>query len=141
MAEHIFVFHIPGSQYNNLYRILAQFIHHIVHQIKSLLVCKAGYHTDQHDVGVLIQAQFLLKRHLIDRLIFSEILNAEVLCDPPVRLRIPVVIIQAVYDTAQIVGSGSHKSVQAFPVKRRLDLFCVAVAHSGNFIRINNTAL
>ena len=82
MAEHVFIFYIPGSEYYDLHCILAEFIHDIVDKVESLLVCQTGDHTDQHDMGILVQSQFFLKRRLIDHFVLAEILDRKVLCDP-----------------------------------------------------------
>ena len=141
MAEHILIFYITGSQHHNLYRILTKFIHHIIHQIKSFLICKTGHHTDQHYMRIFVQSQFFLKSCLIHWFVLPEIINAKVPGNSSVRFRIPVVIIQSVYNTAQIICPCRHKAVQSFSVKRGLDFFCVTIADGRHLIRINDTSL
>ena len=141
MAEHILVFHIARAEYNDLYRILTEFIHHIVHKVEAFLVCQTGNHTDHHNFRVFLQSKLLLEAGLVDRLVFAEVADIEILCDPVVCLRIPVVIIQSVHDAAQIIGACGHQSVKSLAVERGFDLFRVAVAYGRYFIRIDNAAL
>ena len=60
VAEHILILRVSRTKHCDLYRILAHLIHHIIDQVKSLLVCQTGYNSDQHHMAVLIQSQFFL---------------------------------------------------------------------------------
>ena len=82
MTEHILILYISGSEYYDLHCILAELIHDVIHKVESLLVCQTGNHTDQHDMRILVQSQFFLKRRLIDHFVLAEILDRKVLCDP-----------------------------------------------------------
>ena len=141
MAEHVLILWISCSQYHDLHRVLAELVHHIINQVKPLLVCQTGYNTDHHHMGILIQLKLLLKGQLIHLLQLTEILNIEVLCDPVVCLRIPVRIVQSVDNTAEIIGPRVHQAVQRFSVERRLDLLGIGLADRGHLIGINDTAL
>ena len=141
MTEHVLVLRVSCSQYHNLYRILAELVHHIINQVKSFLVCQTGYNTDHHHMGILIQPKFFLKSQFVHRLQLPEIINCEILCDPAVSLRIPVRIVQSVDNTAKIIGPCIHQAVQRFTVKRSLNLLSISLAHRCHLVRIDDTAL
>ena len=140
MPEHIFVFFFSGSENHQLNGILTQFIHHIGDQIKTFLICQAGYHTKHHSLWIHFQSQFLLKSCLIFYFFFSECLCIIIHCDHSIRFRIIFVIIDSVYDTTQAVASRLHQSIQPFPVEWGFDFFRISVTYRCDRICIYQTA-
>ena len=140
MPEHIFVFFFSGSENHQLNGILTQFIHHIGDQIKTFLICQAGYHTQHHSLRIHFQSQFLLKSCLIFHFFFSECLCIIIHCDHSIRFRIIFVIIDSVYDTTQTVASRLHQSIQPFPVEWGFDFFRISVTYSCDRICIYQAA-
>ena len=58
-----------------------------------------------------------------------------------VRLRVELVVIDPVYDSAQGIAPGPHQPLQLLPVKRHLDLLGVRIAHRGDSVRVHQSAL
>ena len=141
MPEHIFVLFISCSKRHDLDRILAKFIHHIGDQVKALLICEPGHDSQHHDVMILLQVQFLLKRDLILYLLPPETVRCVVFLDVGIRGRVVIFIVNSVHNSGQAVRAGIHKPLQLLPVERRLYLFGIGVAHRGDPVRIHDAAL
>ena len=141
MAEHILIPLLAGAQNHQLDRVTAQIFHHILDQVKALLVCQPGHDADHHPALVLLQTQLSLESNLVLDLLLAEILRVINLLDHGVRSRVKVFIVNTVDDTTKAAGAGSHKAVKALAVKRHLDLLRVGVAHSGNGVRKYDAAL
>ena len=56
MTEHVLVSLSSGTEYDDLNRILAKFIHHTVDQVKALLVSQSGYDTDHHRLRIDLES-------------------------------------------------------------------------------------
>ena len=141
MAEHVFISLITGSQCHNLNCILAELIHHISDQVKSLLICKTGNDSDHHYFRILLQSQFSLELNLILHFFLTEGCGIIILCNTGICLRIENIVINSVYNTSETVGTGTHQSVQTFSVERCLDFLSISVADCSHRICKYNTAL
>ena len=111
MTEHVLILLFTGSQDNQLNIVIAQFIHHILNQVKSFLVSKPGYHADHHLAVIYSQAQFILKSTFILYFFFAEITGIVVLRNQGICLRIKFLIIDSIDDSPQAVCTGTHQAV------------------------------
>ena len=50
----------------------AELIHHIINQIKSLLIGQSGHNTEHHHLRILVQSKLLLQRQLVGNLVLAE---------------------------------------------------------------------
>ena len=140
MAEHILIFCFPGSQYYNLYCILAELIHHIINQIKSLLIGQSGHNTEHHHLRILVQSKLLLQRQLVGNLVLAECIDRKTFCDPCILKWTVLIIIQSIYNSTKVIGSCTHQTIETFSKKRCLDLLRVCLTYRCHFIRIDDTA-
>ena len=141
MPEHILILLCAGAKNYDLNLIPAQLIHHICDQIKALLVCQTGYNTNHHLLGILCKSQLSLQCSLVLNLLFSEILNGKIIVNPCICLRIPIGIIQTIYNSGQAVRTGIHKAVQLLTVKRSLNLLRICITYCCYPVSIDNSAL
>ena len=141
MTEHVLVFIVSRSQDHQLHIVGTDLVHHALDQIQALLIRKTGNDADHEFLVISCQSQFLLERQLILCLFLPEIFRVILLGDIGIGLRVEIIVIDAVDDPPQVVGPGSHESVQALAVKRGLDLLCVGAAHGGDGVRIYQAAL
>ena len=100
VAEHVLVALLAGSQNYELHLILAHLIHHVGNQIEALLVCQTGYDSDHHLLRIHVKAQLLLESRLILYLLLAEIHRVVIVGQEFIRLRIVLVVIDAVHDSA-----------------------------------------
>ena len=140
MTEHILIAFVTGSECHDLHCILTQLIHHISDQVKSLLVCQTGYDSDHHGFRVLFQSQILLKLDLIFHFFLTEGCRIVCLGDIWVCFRVKFIVINTIYNTAQVIGTCTHQTVQTLSVERCLDFFCISAAYRCNCICKDNTA-
>ena len=136
MAEHVLILSLTSSQNNKLHRILAHFFHHIGDQVEALLIRQTGDDSDHHGLRIYFQTQLLLKPCLVFHFLFSEILCIKRFINMWIRFRIVIVVVQSVYDTAQVIGARPEKTIQSFSVKRSLDFLCVGIAYRCDRVRI-----
>ena len=94
-----------------------------------------------HALRILVKTDFLLKADFILLLKRPEITDTIFLKDLIIRLRIVLVIIDAIHDTAQAVLSGAHQAVQLLAVKRCLDFLGISLADRCHHIGVNNASL
>ena len=99
MPEHVFILLLSGSQRHDLDRILAQLVHHIGYQVKSLLICQSGYNAYHHHLIILLQPQFLLESQLVLYLLSPEIIHRVVLLNKRISGRVVLLIINTVHNT------------------------------------------
>ena len=138
-TEHIFITLLSGSQYHDLDPIIPKdFIHHIVHQIKTFLICQTGNHTDQEFVRIFLQACFFLKCKFICFFIGRNI-SGQFLCDCRIFLWIKHVVIQSVYDSGQCKRFCTHQSIQAFAAFGGLNFSGISLTDGCNVVRIHDT--
>ncbi len=116
MTEHILVPLFSGSQHNQLDIVLAYFVQDTLDQIEALLVSQPGNNTDHKLPVVLGQSQFFLQSPFVLYLLLTEILSIVLLDNVRIRLRIEIIVINAVHNAAQAVRARPH---QAHPVLRR----------------------
>ena len=102
MAEHIFIAQIPGTDNDKLRKIVCNIIHHIVDQIKSLLVRQTGNQANHILLLVFDKAQFLLQSGFIDRFFLTEIVFVVIGIYFRIGLRIVHAIVNAVYNPLHI---------------------------------------
>ena len=141
MAKHIFIFFLTSAEHNKLQIVLAHLIHHIGDQIKSFLVGQTRNNTNHESGIVLLQSEFSLKCPLIFYLLLTEIPNVVLVFDQLICLRIILIVINTIYNTAQTIGTSSHQTIQTFSVKRCLNLFRIRFADCRHRVCINDTAL
>ena len=103
MAKHVLVLFFSRSKHDKLDILLAHLIHHIGDQVETFLVCQTGYDTDHKLSVIFLQSQFFLKCPLILDLFLAEILCIIILDYIFIRLRIVFIVIDAIYNTAQIM--------------------------------------
>ena len=140
MTKHIFITFLTSSEYNNLHRILAQFIHNTINKIESLLIGQSGDDTNHHDFLVLRKSQLFLQCKFIFYFIQTEVANTVPRTDLLICLRIPLLIIKSVHNSLKFTGPGSHQAIQMFPVERSLNLLRISIADRCNPVCINNAA-
>ena len=141
MPEHIFISFFACSQYYNLIILLTHFIHHIIDQIHPLLISQSGHNADHKRILFLRQSQFFLQCCFVFCLSIAEAVCRIGLIDSSVCFRIPLLIIQSIYDSSQIIGSGTHQSVQIFSIEWCLNLLCISRTDRCQCICIDQTTL
>ena len=65
MPEHILILAVAGSKHYKLRILGANLVHHIGHQIQTLLIRQPGHKSDHKFFLILLQAQFSLKSQFI----------------------------------------------------------------------------
>ena len=96
MPEHILIFLIACAQDHKLNILLAHLFHHVGDQVKALLIRQAGYNSDHELLIVLFKTRLLLQRAFVLNLFLTEILRGIGLGDKGIRLRIVLVVVNAV---------------------------------------------
>ena len=81
VTEHILVASLTCTEYHDLNCIAADLVHNAVDKVEALLVCKTGYDTDHHNVGILVETELLLESKLILNLFTSEVISIEMVCN------------------------------------------------------------
>ena len=140
IAEHIFISLLSGSKYYDLDTLVPKdLIHHVIHQIKALLICQTWNHSDQEFIICLLQTDLFLQRKFVCFLIRSNI-SFVMLCDRRICLRIKNFVIQSVYNTREYKRFCPHQSIQSLAAFGRLNLLGISLTDGCNIIRIHNTA-
>ena len=111
MAEHIFIPVFAGSKNHKLNILGADFVHDALDQVKALLVRKAGNDADHELLIVPLKSKFFLERPLVLDLFLAEGAGVIVLDNIGVCLRVEFVVVDAVYDSAQVAGTRTHEAV------------------------------
>ena len=96
MAEHVLILLISGTQNHKLHIIRANLIHRELNQIETFLIREAGNDAYHKFFLILNQAELRLKLFLILRLFFAERSRIIILRNHRIRLRIELIIIDAV---------------------------------------------
>ena len=141
MTEHILVTLFSCSQNHQLNIQLTELIHHVGDEVKALLVCQTGNHADHKLLVVLLKTQLFLKSLFVFHFFLAEILDVIVFSNKSIRLRIVLIVIDSVYDSAEVIGTGIEKAVQMLSVERCLDLLRIGSTHGSNRICIDQSAL
>ena len=141
MAEHILVPLFSGSQHNQLDIVLAHLVQDTLDQIEALLVSQPGNNTNHKLPVILRQSQFFLQRPFVLYLLLTEILSIVLLDNVRIRLRIEIIVINAVHNAAQAVRARPHQAIQSFAVKWHLNLFRIRLTYGGNGVGVYNAAL
>ncbi len=141
VAERILVNTVACAQHHDLGMLIHHLRNDTIYKIESLLICQTGDQADHELVVILNQSQLLLKLLLIYLLLGQHIGEVIVGKQPGVRACVPYIIIDAVYNTAQLPGMISEMGIQLLTVVTRLDLSRVRVAHRGDHIRVCQSAL
>ena len=141
MTEHILITLIPGSQHHQLHILGTQLIHNTLDQIQALLVCKAGYDSHHELLVINLKSQLLLEGAFVLCFLLAEVLDAVLLGDESVCLRVKVCIINTIDNAAQAVASGPHQAIQPFAVEGSLDLLRIGLADRGHRIGEHDAAL
>ena len=111
MAEHVLILLLARAKHNDLHIILAQLIHNISDQVKSLLPGQSGHNADHHGLFILIQSKLLLQGTLVFHLLLTEISRIVLEIYVFIRLRIELFVINTVHNAAQISRSGAKQTV------------------------------
>ena len=141
VTEHVLILLVTGSQNHQLHVVGAHLVHHALDQIQAFLVRQAGHNAHHKLLLIHRQSQLLLKSRLILHFFLAEIPRVVILGDKFIRLRVKLVVIDAVYNPPQAVGPGSHQAVQALAVKRSFDLLRIGIAHGGDGVRVHDASL
>ena len=140
MTEHVLVSLISGTEYDDLNRILAKFIHHTVDQVKAFLVGQSGYDTDHHTVRISLQSEFFLQSHFIFYFFLAEVFDRVSSCNVGICCRIEITVINTIDNSRQAVCSCLHQSFQLLPIERCLDLFRIAAAYRCHTVSVDDSA-
>ena len=141
VTEHVLVLLIAGTEYHELDIILAELIHDALDEVETLLVGETGYDTDHHLARIHVHAELLLERLLVLRLLLTEVAGVERLYEVLIRLRIPVIIVDTVDDTAEVMCTCAEQSIEALAVERHLDLLGVGIGNRRDRVGIHDTTL
>ena len=141
VTEHVLVLLIPGTEHHELDIILAELIHDTLDEIEALLVGETGYDTDHHLARIHVHAELLLECLLVLRLLLPEVACVERLYEVLIRLRIPVIIVDAVNDAAEIMRTCAKQSIEALSVERHLDLLRIGIGNRRDRVGIHETTL
>ena len=134
VTEHVFIALVPCSKHDNLHCILAQFVHNIGDQVKSLLVSQTGNDADKHCFRIFVKPEISLKLEFIFYLFLAESLGIICLGDVLVCLLIEYVVVNSVDDSSQAVGTCLKKTFQTFAVERGFDFLRICFAHCSHSV-------
>ena len=104
IPERVLIYPVSAAKHHDL-RIL---VHNLgkngIDQIQSLLIRQPGDQSDHKFAAVLDQAQFLLQLLLVLLFLFQHIGDVVAGVQAGIGLRVPYIIVDAVYNAAQFAG-------------------------------------
>ena len=141
VTEHILITFFSGTQYYNLYFILADFIQNTFNQVKAFLICQSGYYTDHHHIRIFFQTKLSLKCYFILCLFCQYICCIKLIWKMNIRLWIKDIIINTIYNTGKHIRTCLQQLIQLLSVKFCLNLFRVSLTDGSHTVCIDNTTL
>ena len=140
MPEHILILTVASSEDDKLSILCTDLVHHVGYQIQSFLVGQTGYKTNHKLMFILFQSQFSLQGQFIFYFHFPEVDRIIIIRQSLICLRIILIIINTIQNTAELSGTGTEQSVQTFTVERHLNLFRISWTDRRNPVRIDKSA-
>ena len=140
VAERVFLVGVARTEDRHLHAALHELAHGVADEAEALLVGQATDHDDERTRRILGQTQLLLQRALVLRLLVQR-RDVVVRRDELVGGRIPQVVVDAVQDAHQGLGTTAEDGIHALAVEGHLQLVGIRRADRGDQIAVAERAL
>ena len=129
MSEHVLILLGAGSEDNYLDIVPAELVHHVSDEVEALLVGKSGDNADHHLLFIDGKSELFLECFLVLGFLLTEIGCVVFLYEIFIRLGIELLIVDAVYDSAEGIAACPEESVKSLAVELGLDLLGIGIGY------------